>query len=87
MGMDGDAIKARRQLRAQFLRSLYEQVDGSVSEFVNGFEIGSRVGADSAEARRIIEYLEEKGLLKVDDHKNGIVRITANGVDAVETGE
>ncbi|MGQ0560795.1 MAG: hypothetical protein ACT443_02860 [Gemmatimonadota bacterium] len=80
-----ERIRARRERRQQFLRLLYDEVDGSVSEFVDGLDIGSRLGADAAEARRIIEYLEEKGLLKVDDHKSGIVRITAAGVDAVET--
>ena len=83
--MDKDKIKARRERRQQFLRSLYEEVDGSVNEFIDGLELASGLGADVAEGRRIIAYLEEKGLLKVDDHKAGIIRITADGVDAVET--
>jgi hypothetical protein len=83
--MDKDRIKARRERRQLFLRTLYEEIDGSVSEFVDGLEIAHRLGADAEEGRRIIAYLEEKGLIKVDDHKTGIVRITAGGVDAVET--
>ncbi|MGQ0813837.1 MAG: hypothetical protein ACT4O1_05170 [Gemmatimonadota bacterium] len=83
--MDKERVKTRRERRQQFLRTLYDEIDGSVSEFVDGLEIGARVGADPDETRRIIAYLEEKGQIKVDDHKAGIVRITAAGVDAVET--
>lgn len=83
--MDKDRIRARRERRQQFMRALYEEIDGSVNEFVDGLDIATRLGADPEEGRRIIAYLEEKGLLKVDDHKAGIIRITADGVDAVET--
>lgn len=83
--MDKERIKARRERRQQFMRALYEEIDGSVNEFVDGLDIATRLGADPEEGRRIIAYLEEKGLLKVDDHKSGIIRITADGVDAVET--
>ena len=85
--MDKDRIKERRERRQHFLRTLYQEVDGSVNDFVDGLELASRLGAEPEEGRRIIAYLEEKGLLKVDDHKAGIVRITADGVDAVETEE
>lgn len=83
--MDKERIRARRERRQQFMRALYEEIDGSVNEFVDGLAIATRLGADAEEGRRIIAYLEEKGLLKVDDHKAGIIRITADGVDAVET--
>jgi hypothetical protein len=61
-------------------------VDGSVTDFVDGIQIGTRVGADTDEARRMITYFEEKGLVLVDDHKTGVIRITAAGVDVVESG-
>ena len=83
--MDKERIKARRERRQAFMRELYEEIDGSVNDFVDGLEIATRLGADAEEGRRIIAYLEEKGFLKVDDHKSGIIRITADGVDAVET--
>lgn len=83
--MDAETIKLRRQRRTDFMRRLYDVVDGSVSEFVSGFDLASELGAEAEEARRIMAYLEEKGLIKVDDHRNGIVRITAAGVDDVET--
>jgi NADH/NAD ratio-sensing transcriptional regulator Rex len=80
-----EQIRARRERRMELLRRLYHRVDGSVSEFVSAPEIGHELGVDAAETRRILEYWEEKGLLKVDDHRDGIVRITAAGIDEVET--
>jgi hypothetical protein len=84
--MDHDQLKARRQRRQDFLKTLYEAVDSDVNEFVDGYEIAAQVGADMAEAKRIIAYFEEKELLMVDDHKAGIIRITAAGVDVIESG-
>lgn len=78
-------MRRRRDLRREFLRRLYELVDGSVSEFVNASAIGAPLGVDEAETRRIFEYLEEKAFVKVDDHRGGIIRITAAGVDEVES--
>jgi predicted transcriptional regulator len=83
--MDREAIEERQKRRSEFMRCLYQTVDGSVSEFVQGFDLASELGADAEEARRILAYLEEKGLIKVDDHRNGVIRITAAGVDAVES--
>ena len=78
-------IAQRRQKRTDFLVLLYEMVDASVSTFVNAFEIGEQVGAAREETTKIIEYLQEKQLLHIDDHKQGIIRITAAGIDHVET--
>ena len=64
---------------------LYDDVNANVNEFVDGIAIGQRVGADGEETRRIIAYFEEKGALMVDDHKTGVIRITAAGIDQVET--
>jgi hypothetical protein len=79
-----DAMKHRRELRREFLLRLYQRVDGSVSEFVGAHEIGLDLGIDDAESRRIFEYLEEKRFVMVDDHRTGILRLTAEGVDEVE---
>ena len=63
---------------------LYETVDASVSTFVNAFEIAEQLGLDADEGRRIMEYLKEKGYIHIDDHKLGVIRITAAGIDHVE---
>lgn len=81
-----DELQARNAQRLAFLRSLYERVDSSVTEFVSAFEIGNGMGLARIESSRIVAYLEEKGLLKVDDHATGMCRLTAEGVDRVELG-
>jgi len=78
------SLQRRREHRRAFLRLLYERVDGSVSEFISAFEIGAALAIDDAETRKIFEYLEEKAFVRVDDHRSGIVRLTAAGVDEVE---
>lgn len=84
--MNEDAIRQRRERRAGFLQRLYRVVEGSVSEFVCAFDIGAEIEMDAAETRRVFEYFEEKGFVKVDDHREGILRITAAGIDEVESG-
>lgn len=79
-----ESIHKRREARREFLRRLYLRVDGSVTEFVPGFDVGAELELEDSETRRIFEYLEEKGFVKVDDHRAGIVRLTADGVDEVE---
>jgi hypothetical protein len=74
----------RRRLRRSFLERLYDDVDGSVTEFVSGLDIGAGLEMDEVETQRIIGYLEEKGWIMVDDYRAGIIRITAAGVDEVE---
>jgi Mn-dependent DtxR family transcriptional regulator len=84
-GMSED-LRARNERRMDLLRAIYESVDSSVSAFVSAFEIGPGLGMDRAETVTAIEYLEERGLVKVDDHGTGLLRLTADGVDRVELG-
>ena len=81
-----DDFRKRREARSILLRGIYDTADGSVTEFVAAWDLAVAQGVDPAEAARIVAYLEEKGYLLVDDHRAGVVRITANGVDAVELG-
>jgi CTP-dependent riboflavin kinase len=80
-------IQKRIQSRAEFMARLYESVDASVSTFVSAFEIADALGVSADEGKRIMEYLKEKGYIHIDDHKLGIIRITAAGIDHVETQE
>ncbi|MEO5510187.1 MAG: hypothetical protein ABIV28_05130 [Longimicrobiales bacterium] len=79
-------MRLRRDRRSVLLRSVYETADASVTEFVSAYDLASSQDVPAAEARKIIAYLEEKGYLLVDDHRAGVVRITASGIDAVEMG-
>ncbi len=82
-----EEIHRRRATRRTFLVALYERVDGSVSEFVNGYEIAASLGVDREETAKVIAYFEEKGFVRVDDHREGTLRLTAAGVDEAEVGE
>jgi DNA-binding MarR family transcriptional regulator len=62
-------------------------VDASVSEFVNGYDLAEHLGIDRAETAKLFSYFEEKGFIKVDDHREGTLRITAAGIDHVEENE
>jgi hypothetical protein len=79
-------IQIRRERRSTLLRSIYNAVDASVTEFVSAYDLAESQGVPPEEARKIIAYLEEKKFLLVDDHRAGLVRITAEGIDAVELG-
>ncbi len=81
----GEGFAERRRRRIDLLEALYRATDGDVSEFVAAPELAQPLGIDAAELGRILGYLEEKRWIVVDDHKAGIVRITADGVDRVET--
>lgn len=77
----------RRRLRSAVLEALYRETDGDVAAFVSLPDVMRHLALDEGELRRIIAYLEERQWIVVDDHKAGIVRLTADGVDRVETGE
>ena len=77
-------IERRRQNRTAFLVRLYEIVDASVSTFVSGPEIATGIGV-TYDARYAHQAdWEEKQYIHIIDHKLGIVRITALGIDHVE---
>lgn len=82
-----EELTRRRALRAGYLEALYWKVDGSVSAFEDGFALGRELDLSRDETLGIMEYLEEKGLVRVDDHKEGTLRLTALGVDRVEESE
>jgi Mn-dependent DtxR family transcriptional regulator len=79
-----DGIAERRRRRTALLIRMYHEVDGSVARFISGFELAHTLGLERDEAEKAIAYLEEKGLLKVDDHRAGVLRLTAAGVDEAE---
>ena len=61
----------RRQQRLDFLTQLYEKVDASVSQFVSAFDIAAALHIAPAQCTAIIEYLQEKKYIHIDDHQQG----------------
>lgn len=86
--LDGmnEEISARRARRADFLARVYTRAGSDVRVFVDGFEIAEAMGMGHEEAMRIIAYFVDQGRLCVDEHRSGLVRLTAAGVDHAEHG-
>jgi hypothetical protein len=78
--------ESRQTNRRALLEALYTSTEADVRMFVAAFELGTELRMDPVETGRALAYLEEKGLLLVDDYKSGMTRITAAGIDAVEGG-
>jgi hypothetical protein len=82
-------VAALKQLRPEWrkrlLSAVYDATGASVTEFVDALMLGAGLGIPEAEARKAIGYLEEKGWLRVDDHRSGVTRLTAAGADEVES--
>jgi hypothetical protein len=78
--------ESRQTNRRALLEALYASTEADVRMFVAAFELGSELRMDPVETGRALAYLEEKGLVLVDDYKSGMTRITAAGIDAVEAG-
>jgi hypothetical protein len=82
---DGDLRSRRRTWRRTLLDAVYGAADASVTEFVEVLDLAAALGIPEEEARKLLGYYEEKGWLRVDDHRTGLARLTAEGVDAAES--
>lgn len=84
-GAGSEDVRARRRAwRRALLEAIYDAAGGSVSEFVDALELAAAFDAPPEEGRKLLGYLEEKGWLRIDDHRSGVARLTAAGVDEVE---
>jgi hypothetical protein len=86
-GGGSELRSTRRRWRRELVAALYDETGASVTEFVPAYEVAARLEVPVEEARKLVAYLEEKGWIYVDDHKLGVVRMTAAGIDAVEAGD
>jgi hypothetical protein len=84
-----DPIEERKELRRDFLRTVYEQANGSPTEFVYWPDLAPRYGyADSEIPPRsimgAIDQLAASGFITIEVDEGVIYRITAKGIDEVE---
>lgn len=82
-----DEIVRRQAQRRAFMRRLYARTEANVNEFVHAAELTDGLDITPAEIPAMISYLEEKEWIMVDDHRAGVLRITALGIDHVEALE
>jgi DNA-binding PadR family transcriptional regulator len=84
-----DPIEQRKELRRDFLRAVYEQADGSPTEYVYWPNLAPRFRyADMQMPPNSIEVIADQlagmGFITIEVDEGGIYRITAKGVDEVE---
>ncbi|HSU15949.1 hypothetical protein [Longimicrobium sp.] len=81
-----DEMRRRRELRRRFLERLYEQSEGGESEYLDGYELAAELGITRQDAERVVRYHEDHGFVRKSGSHGLTVRITAQGIDHVETG-
>jgi hypothetical protein len=83
---DMESLKRHRpRWRRVLLTAVYDEVGASVTDFVDVLALGDTLGVPADEVRKALGYFEEKGWLRVDDHRGGVARLTAAGADVVES--
>jgi CTP-dependent riboflavin kinase len=80
-----DEVRRRRESRRRFLELLYEHSEGGESEYQDGYEIAGEIGLSRQDAERVVRYHEDHGFVRKSGSHGLTVRITAQGIDHVET--
>jgi CTP-dependent riboflavin kinase len=80
-----DAVRARRENRRRFLDSLYRCSEEEDTEYRDGYEVADELGISRQDAERIVRYLEDHGFVTKTGRTGLVLRITASGIDHVES--
>ena len=81
-----EAVRRRKEARQRFLELLYEQSEAGASEYQDGYELAAELELSRQDAERIVRYHEDHGFVRKTGSHGLTVRITAQGIDHVETG-
>ena len=73
-------------MRRRFLELLYEHSEEGESEYRDGYELGAELGLSRVDAERVVRYHEDHGFVRKSGSHGLTVRITAQGIDHVESG-
>lgn len=80
-----DAVRARRENRRRFLDYLYRCSEEEDTEYRDGYEVADELGITRQDAERIVRYLEDHGFVTKTGRTGLVLRITASGIDHVES--
>ncbi len=80
-----DEIRARRENRQRFLYRLYQLSEEDIEVYAEGYEIAAELGLSREEAERIARYHEDHGFVKKIGGSGLSLRITARGIDHIES--
>ena len=80
-----DAVRARRENRRRFIEHLYRCSEEEDTEYRDGYEVAEELGISRQDAERIVRYLEDHGFVTKTGRTGLVLRITAAGIDHVES--
>lgn len=80
-----DAFRERRENRRRFLEYLYRCSEEEDTEYRDGYEVADELGIHRQDAERIVRYMEDHGFVIKTGRTGLVLRITAAGIDHVET--
>jgi hypothetical protein len=78
-------VAERRRNRLRLLRLVYDRTSADVASFLDGHEVADELGMPHDEVGGMIRYFEELGFLKHIGGGGLMIRITAAGIDQVES--
>jgi len=86
--MADNVVRLRRENRRRFLEQLYRSSEEGGAVYEDGYDVAEELGLSRQDAERIARYLEDHGWVKGTGGPGLVLRITARGIDHVEsTGE
>lgn len=83
--MTADHVRARRALRRRFLEALYAAHEDGDTEYLDAYELGAELGMTRQDTERVVRYHEDHGFVAKTGRQGLVLRITARGIDFVET--
>lgn len=75
----------RREMRLRFLEALYRASEEGAGVYEDAYLIAEALGLTRLDAERIVRYWEDLGFVKNTSVTGLSVRITAQGIDHIET--
>ncbi len=85
MSPDADVFARRRAERRRFLERLYRSSEEAGIVYEDGYAVAEELGLSRVDAERIARYHEDHGYVRNMGGSGLTLRITAHGIDFVES--
>jgi hypothetical protein len=82
---DADVFARRRAERRRFLERLYRSSEEAGIVYEDGYAVAEELGLSRVDAERIARYHEDHGYVRNMGGSGLTLRITAHGIDFVES--
>lgn len=84
--IDAELVRRRREDRRRFLERLYRSSEEAGIVYEDGYDVAEELGLSRVDAERIARYHEDHGHVRNMGGSGLTLRITARGIDFVESG-